>query len=156
MDTFLLALHNLLRWAILILLVFSIIKSFSGWKNKRAFTAGDRKIWLFTLISAHITLLIGLYQLCFGRYGIFTTGLPAGTKLMKDTFYRFYWIEHPFGMIVSVVLITIGYGVAKKQMSDEKKFKKAFWLFLVALIIILATVPWPFRQAVGRPWLPGM
>ncbi|HVM89314.1 MAG TPA: hypothetical protein VMT76_14085 [Puia sp.] len=156
MDKVLLTLHNVLRWVILILLVLSIIKSFSGWKSKKAFSNGDKKIWLFTLISAHITLLIGLYQLCVGRYGIFTTTLPEGTKLMKDAFYRFFWIEHPFGMVVSVILITLGYGMAKKPVSDETKFKKAFWFFFVALFIILATVPWPFRHIIGRPWFPGI
>jgi hypothetical protein len=43
--------------------------------------------------------------------------------------------------------------VAKKSIPDPAKFKRAFWLFLVALIIILATVPWPFRAGVGRPWI---
>ncbi len=156
MQTGLVHLHNLLRWVILILLLFSIFKSFSGWQGKKSFTAADKKAWLFTLISAHITLLIGLYQWLFGRYGVFTTSLPEGVSIMKDKFFRFYWIEHPTGMILSVILITLGYGMAKKAVADEIKFKKAFWYFTIALIVILATVPWPFREIVGRPWFPGM
>jgi hypothetical protein len=156
MNTGLLALHSLLRWVILILLIASIIKSFSGWQNKKAFTSSDRKLWLFTLISSHTTLLAGLYLLFFGKYGIISSGLPEGTKLMKDNFYRFYWVEHPTGLIVAIILITLGYGMSKKTVSDEIKFKKAFWYFLIALIFILATVPWPFREIVGRPLIPGM
>jgi hypothetical protein len=156
MQTGLVHLHNLLRWVILILLVFSIIKSYSGWQQKKVFVPGDKKIWLFTMIAAHITLLLGLYQWAFGRYGVFVTSLPEGVKLMKDKFYRFFWVEHPTGMIISIVFITLGYGMAKKNVSDEIKFKKAFWYFTIALVIILATVPWPFRQIVGRPLFPGM
>ena len=156
MDATLLILHSLLRWIILILLVSSILKSFSGWQQKRVFTKNDRKLWLFTLISGHITLLVGLYQLLFGRFGIISSNLPEGTKVMKDSFYRFYWVEHPFGMIVSIILITLGYGMAKKQVNDSTKFRKAFWFFFIALLLILATVPWPFRQIIGRPLLPGM
>jgi hypothetical protein len=156
MQTGLVHLHNILRWIILVLLLLSIYKSFSGWQSKKIFTAGDKKVWLFTLISAHITLLIGLYQWLFGRYGMLTTILPEGVSVMKDKFYRFYWVEHPTGMILSIVLITLGYGMSKKSVSDEVKFKKAFWFFTLALVIILATVPWPFRQIVGRPWFPGM
>ena len=156
MDTGLLHLHNLLRWVILILLLASILKSYSGWQQKKLFTAGDKKIWLFTLIAAHITLLVGLYQWLFGRYGLISKGLPEGTNIMKDKFYRFFLIEHPTGMIISIVLITLGYGMAKKQVSDETKFKKAFWYFVIALLVILITVPWPFRQIVGRPIFPGM
>jgi hypothetical protein len=156
MDNIFLVLHSLLRWVILILLVASILKSYTGWQQKKAFTPGDRKTWLFTLIAGHTTLLIGLGQLFFGRYGILTSKLPEGTSIMKDKFFRFYWVEHPVGMIVAIILITLGYGMAKKAVSDETKFKKAFWYFLIALILILASIPWPFRGDIGRPLIPGM
>jgi hypothetical protein len=156
MNTALLALHSLLRWVLLFLLIASIIKAYSAWKYKKVFTKADRKLWLFTLITAHTNLLIGLYLLFFGRFGIFTISLPEGTKLMKDKFFRFYWVEHPTGLIVAIILITLGYGMSKKTVTDEIKFKKAFWYFLIALLFILATVPWPFREIVGRPWIPGM
>ncbi|HLK30574.1 MAG TPA: hypothetical protein VKT28_18480 [Puia sp.] len=156
MSTFILALHSLLRWILIILLIASILKAFSAWQNKKVFTKSDRKLWLFTMISAHTNLLIGLYLLLFGKYGIISTSLPEGTKLMKDDFYRFFWVEHPFGMIVAIVLITLGNGMSKKSVSDETKFKKAFSYFLIALIFILAIVPWPFRHIIGRPLLPGM
>lgn len=156
MQTGLVHLHNFLRWVILILLVLSILKAYSGWQAKKAFSAGDKKIWLFTLISAHITLLLGLYQASFGRYGCFTTTLPEGTSFMKDKFFRFYWVEHPLGMIVAILLITLGYGMAKKSITDEAKYKKAFYYFLIALILILTSIPWPSREIIGRPWFPGM
>jgi hypothetical protein len=153
MQAALVFLHSILRWIILLLLVASIVKSFSGWQGNKPFSDGDRKLWLFTMISAHTTLLIGLILLFFGPYGIVTGGMPAGTALMKDTFYRFYWIEHPFAMIIAVALITIGRGMAKKNLTDPIKYKRAFWFFLIALLIILISVPWPFRQVVGKPWI---
>lgn len=154
MQTGLLHLHNLLRWIILILLLLSIVKAYSGWQGKKTLSSGDKKLWLFTMISAHITLLLGLYQVAFGRFGFFTTSLPEGNSLMKDTFYRFFWIEHPVGMIAAIVCITLGRGMAKKAMADELKYKKAFYFFLVALVLILASIPWPFREIVGRPLMP--
>jgi hypothetical protein len=153
MQATLIFLHSVLRWIILLLLIASIIKSFSGWQNNKAFSAGDGKLWLFTMISAHTTLLIGLILLFFGPYGIVTAGMPAGTELMKDKFYRFYWVEHPFGMIIAVALITLGRGMAKKMVADGVKYKRAFWFFFIALLVILATVPWPFRQVIGKPWI---
>jgi uncharacterized membrane protein len=152
METGLLHLHNFLRWVILILLFVSIYKAYSGWRGKKALVPGDKKIWLFTLISAHTNLLIGLYQISFGRYGF--TKVPDGTNIMKDKFYRFFLVEHPVLMIVAIVLITLGYGMAKKAVADEVKYKKAFYYFLIALIVILASVPWPFREIVGRPLMP--
>ena len=155
MQTGLVHMHNLLRWIILILLLVSVVKSYMGWKSGKAFSAGDRKIWLFTMIAAHVTLLIGLYQWLAGRYGLLTHQRPEGVSMMKDGYYRFFQFEHPLTMIVAILLITMGYGVAKKQLSDSDKYRKAFQLFLLALILILLRTPWPFMDTVGRGLFPG-
>ena len=155
METGLLHLHNLLRWVILVLLVLSVLKSYSGMKSNKTFTAGDKKIWLFTMISAHITLVLGLYQWTLGRFGLFTYIKPEGVSMMKDPTLRYFQMEHPVMMIVAIVLITLGYGMSKKSVSDADKFKKAYKYFLVALILILVSIPWPFRE-IGRPVFPCM
>jgi len=143
MDTGLLHLHNILRWIILLLLLVTLYQAFS---KKEAI----RKTSLWLLISAHIMFLIGLYQVIAGRYGI-TKGLPEGVELMKDSFYRFYWIEHPFSMIVAIILITIS-----RRKAKNLNYKATGWLLVIALLFILAAIPWPFRDIVGRPWFPGM
>ena len=96
--------------------------------------------------------LIGLYQLIAGRYGIIK-GLPEGVDLMKDKFYRFFWLEHPLFMIIAIALISI----ARKK-AKVLNYTTTFWLLLVALLMILVAVPWPFREIVGegRHWFPGM
>ena len=151
---FLVVLHSYLRWILLVLLLVSIVKSLSGLNGKKALTAGDKKLWLFTMISAHTTLLIGLILVFFGTYGL-SKGLPEGISVMKDATYRFYLVEHPLMMIIAIVFITIGRGQAKKSIPDAVKFKKAFWFFVVALILMLAAIPWPSRE-IGRPLFPGM
>jgi len=156
MQTGLLHLHNLLRWIILVLLLLSILKSYTGMTSKKAFEASDKKIWLFTMIAAHITLLLGLYQWLLGRYGIFSYVKPEGVSMMKDPYLRFFQMEHPVSMILAILLITLGYGMAKKNVDDQTKYKKAFRYFVLALVLILAAVPWPFRELVARPWFPGM
>lgn len=143
MELGLLHLHNALRWIILILLLVSLYFAFT----KKA-TLEKSSLWL--MISAHIMLLIGLYQVIAGRYGIMK-GLPEGVSLMKDKFYRFFWVEHPLMMILAIVLITLARGKAKTS-----NYKRAGWLLVVAIILVLAGVPWPFREIVARPWFPGM
>jgi len=98
-------------------------------------------------------LLVGFYQLLWGRFGIISKGLPEGVELMKDKFYRFFWVEHPLMMLIAIILITIARGKAKNS-----NFKSVTWLLIIALLAILAAVPWPFREIVGqgRTWLPGM
>jgi hypothetical protein len=143
MDTGLLHLHNVLRWIILLLLLICLYQAFAK-------KEGIRKTSLFLLISAHIMFVLGIYQLLAGRYGI-TKGLPEGVSLMKDSFYRFFWVEHPLMMFIAIVLITIARGKAKLL-----NYKATGWLLFVALLFILAAIPWPFRDIVGRPWFPGM
>jgi hypothetical protein len=150
MFAVLLQVHNILRWVILLLLLLSIVQSFIGWTKHRELREGDAKLWLFTMISMHTTLLIGLILLLFGRFGILSTGLPEGVHLMQDKFYRFFWVEHPVGMLIATALVTLGRGVVKKQITDPLKYKRAFWFFLLAMVIILATIPWPGREIVGR------
>jgi hypothetical protein len=150
MSSVLLQAHSILRWIILILLFLSIVQSFIGWVRNRELREGDTKLWLFTMISAHLTLLIGLILLFFGRMGILSSGLPEGISLMKDRTYRFFWVEHPTGMLIATILITLGRGVVKKQITDPLKYKRAFWFFLLALVIILLVIPWPGRETIGR------
>ena len=158
METGMLHLHNLLRWVILILLIISIAKAYTGWKQGRAFSQGDRRIWLFTLIASHTMLVIGIYQWLAGRYGLLKTTLPEGESVMSSKFFRFFWVEHPLMMTIAIMLITLGYGKAKKPIADLQKYKHAFWLFVIALLLILVAVPWPFREVIGqnRGWFPGM
>jgi hypothetical protein len=150
---FLVVLHSYLRWILLILLLASIFKALSGLNGRKTLTAGDKKIWLFTMITAHITLLIGLILLFVGRIGF--TNIPEGVSVMKDATYRFYLVEHPLMMLIAIVFITIGRGQAKKSIPDAVKYKKAFWFFLLALILILAAIPWPGRE-IGRPLFPSL
>jgi hypothetical protein len=150
MSSVLLQVHSILRWVLLLLLVLSIVQSFIGWIKHRELREGDTKLWLFTMISAHTNLLIGLILLLFGRFGILSSGLPEGVNLMQDKFYRFFWVEHPAGMIAATLLITVARGVVRKQLTDPVKYRRSFWLFLVALIIIMASIPWPGREIVGR------
>jgi hypothetical protein len=146
------SLHSFIRWVILILELVVIVRSYGGMTSGRPFTAGDRKAGLFLMIAAHTQLLVGLYLYFAGPLGFASIQNLGFGPVMKDHVARFYAVEHVFGMLVAIVLITIGRGVSKKAIPDAAKHKRGFWLFLVALVIILATIPWPFREGISRPW----
>lgn len=139
-------LHSALRWVILILLVICLIQAFT--KNEKI-----TKTSLWLLISSHIMLLLGLFQ----YFNSETVGFHMIERLggfgnvMKDSFARFWVVEHISVMIIAIILITMARGRAKTL-----KFGPAMWMYLIALLLILAAVPWPFREAIGRPWFPGM
>jgi hypothetical protein len=58
-------------------------------------------------------------------------------------------------MLIAIVLITIARGVYRKDISDGKKHKRCIILYLLALVIILALIPWPGMDQVGRPMFRG-
>jgi len=146
MSTGLLHLHNLLRWVILIVLLVSIFQAFSQ-------KEGLKKTSLFLMISAHITLLLGLFQ--------YFTSEVAGFKLiervggmgnvMKDSFARFWVVEHISTMLIAIVLITIA-----RRKAKALQYKPTFILLLIAFLLIMAGVPWQFRELIERPLFPGM
>ena len=144
MDTGLLHLHSILRWIILLLLLVTIFQAIA--KNQ-----GIKKSSLWLMITAHITLVLGFYQWFTGGLGLHLIQDKGFGEVMKDSITRFWAVEHFAGMLIAIILITIARGKAKVL-----NYKAATWLYLIALILILASVPWPFREGIGRPWFPGI
>jgi hypothetical protein len=139
-------LHSALRWVILILLIICLIQAFT--KNEKL---AKTSLWL--LISSHIMLLLGLFQY-FNSEAVgfhMIERLGGMGNVMKDSIARFWVVEHISVMILAIILITMARGRAKRL-----KFSSAAWMYVIALILILAAVPWPFREGIARPWFPGM
>src|SRR5687768_4739088 len=134
MATGMLHFHSILRWIILLLVIICPVQALAK-------STAIRKTSLWLLISAHLMLIIGVYQVFFGRRGIINTDLPAGVELMKDKFYRFFWVEHPLLMLLTIILITVARGKAKNL-----NYKSVTVLLIIALLAILVAVPWPFRE----------
>ena len=103
------------------------------------------------MITAHIMLVLGVSQWMIGDWGLNRIKEFGFGEVMKHSAYRFFAVEHFAGMLIGIILITVARGKAKVL-----NYKAASWLLLIALIVILATIPWPFREEVGRPWVPGM
>ena len=149
MYTGLLHLHNNLRWVILILLLVSIVQTYSAKNGKPG--QGLMKTSLFLLIAAHTNFLIGLYQYLTGAWGLKAIQDNGMSEVMKNSALRFWAVEHILSMLIAIVLITIARGKVKKSL-----YATSFWLYIVALILILIAIPWPGREGVGRPLFPGM
>lgn len=137
--------HSGLRWILLVLLIVSIVNAFKKWKGNEAFTAVDNKLSLFTLITAHTQLLLGLILLFTSEMNILENFSMKVAKL------RFFGMEHTLGMVIAIILITLGRVQSKKIAEDALKHKKIFMMFLIALILIFVSIPWPFR-GFGTGW----
>lgn len=148
--------HNFLRWVVLVLALMTVVKSFSAMSGKKAFTAADKKMSLFFMISMDIQLLLGLFLYFTGAWGMKNIQNLGMAEVMKDANSRFFAMEHTVGMLLAIIFAHVAYAFAKKTMDDNAKFKKIFLFSLLSLVVMLASIPWPFREAIARPLFPGM
>jgi hypothetical protein len=74
---------------------------------------------------------------------------------MRNPEYRFFVVEHAVGMLIAIVLAHVGRIRSKKAKTDAARFKSAALFYGLALLIILASIPWPGMPA-GRPLIRGM
>ncbi len=144
--------HNFLRWLVILFAVWTLISSMGGLSGAKTFTKVHKRPALLLMIMVDLQLLLGLV-LYFSK-GWFKV-LTSGGFMGKDA-QRFWAMEHFVGMLLGVIFIHMGYSAIKKNISDKSKFSRVFWFTLIGLLIILVTIPWPFREVVGRPLFPGM
>ena len=143
MNSILTHAHSGLRWIAIILLLLAIINAFTS----KTFEKKHKMINLFTMITLHTQLIIGLVQ-----YFITSGKVKFFDGWMKEAAFRFYGMEHLMGMLIAIVLITVGYSKSKRGTTDSEKFKPIKLFYLIGFILIIASIPWPFRTALGGSW----
>lgn len=147
MQTFLI-IHDLLRWLVLVFAIWAIVSAISGLSSKREYVASDKKSGFFFMLSMDIQLLIGLILYFAGPW--FNSLKHLGDS-MKDPYIRFFTMEHSLMMIIAWLLVHIGVSAVKKAATSRAKFKRGLIYYGIALLLILAAIPWPFREAIARP-----
>jgi len=135
--------HSGLRWLVLGLLLYAIFNAIG--KNKSSYEKKDKMVNLFAMISLHIQLLLGLILYFISPKVSFASGW------MKDAALRFYGMEHLIGMLIAIVIVTIGRKMAEKQESPAQKNRKIAIWYTLGLVLIIASIPWPFR-GLGGQW----
>lgn len=142
MNNILVHAHSGLRWVALILLLLAIVNAFTS----STYEKKHRLINLFAMVSLHTQLLLGIALLFVSKKVNFDAGW------MKADIFRFYGMEHMAGMILAIILVTIGHSKSKKGNTPAEKFKPIKLWYVIGLILILASIPWPFRVELGGSW----
>lgn len=142
----LLHVHSVGRWIVLLLLIFAILNSLIA--GNRPYIRTDNRLGLLLTIFADLMLLVGAYLWYAGSWGYKLIEARGMSAVMKDPSARFFAVEHMAGMLIAIILIHIGKAQGRKKISDKAKHRRTLIFYLLALLIILASVPWPFR-AIG-------
>jgi heme A synthase len=131
MSTGMLHLHHYLPFVFFLLLVINIFRSFLG----RIANPKKDKLLLFTMVLAHVQLLIGLFLL-------FPFPEVEISVIIKDSARRFKYIEHPSIMLLAVILITLAKSKSKKIEDVAKANKTIYTYFIIVLVLIVLGTPW--------------
>jgi phosphoglycerol transferase MdoB-like AlkP superfamily enzyme len=134
----------MLRWAVLLFGVWAVFASLGAVISKREYKNSDNKISLFFMISCDIQLLLGLILYFTGMW--FEKVKSGMGAVMKDSTERFFAVEHALMMIIAWLLVHVGRSMVKRGSTDAQKHKRTLIYFGIALLLILAMIPWPFRQ----------
>ncbi|MBK6325288.1 MAG: hypothetical protein IPF56_04990 [Chloroflexi bacterium] len=147
MYTVVLGLHNITRWIVLIIGIAAIVRAALGWLGKKEWTALDNKLGLYFTMSMDIQILLGL--LLYVVFSPITTAAFSDFgAAMANPDTRFWLVEHIFTMIVALAFAHVGRSLSKKAATDRAKFQRAAIFFTLAMVAVLAAIPW------FRPMLP--
>lgn len=150
MYPYLLFFHSITRWLVLISLIYTIYRAFRGWQRGLAFSPADDR-------ARHITATISHIQFTLGAILYFVSPmvkyfLSNFKTAISNSEMSFFGLIHMSLMVTSVFVLSIGSSLAKRKEADKDKFKTMAIFYLIALIIILIAIPWPFSPFAHRPY----
>ncbi|MDF7817068.1 hypothetical protein P1X15_05650 [Runella sp. MFBS21] len=150
MYVILLTLHSVFRWLVLLALLVSIYRAWSGYSHALLFSKTDNALRHWTATIAHLQLTIGL--ILYSQSPIIQSFWSNSAKGIQYWELTFFSLIHSFLMIVAVVCITIGSALAKRKPTDKEKYKTMLMWFSITLFIIFIAIPWPFSPLAHRPY----
>lgn len=133
--------HSYWAYLVLLLIVFAVVNAIIGFTSKKEFKATDLRISLFALIASHIQLILGFIAYYTSVFYETMRDMGMG-EVMKNSELRKPLIEHPLLILIAIALITIGFSKHKKKTTDAAKFKTIAVFYGIALLLILAVIPW--------------
>lgn len=136
-----LGLHNIWRWVVVLVGIVATVMALICWLRNQPWTEQNRRLNSFFGISMDIQLLLGLV-LYFFLSPLTKSFFGDMGAAMGNAEMRFYGFEHLFYMIVAVALVHMGAVFARRAENDTKKHRNAAIFFALALLLILAGIPW--------------
>jgi CDP-diglyceride synthetase len=144
----LLAIHNLLRWFVLLAGVLALLRAVVGLLAKRPWSQADRRAGMFYTISLDLQFLAGLI-LTFTS-PLVRAALANLSAALSMSDLRFFPFEHIPFMVLAVFLAHAGSSQARKAKEASGQHRRAALWYGLSLLVILVAIPW------WRPLLRGL
>ena len=126
--------HSYWNFFTFLIILMAILNSIYGKVFSKNFVIKDLRISLFALIFSHIQLSISL--ILYFVSPRFQKWSNLGMGVIKNSETRLYLIERPIASIISIMLITIGWSLHKKQVDSSKKFLRIGLFYGIGFVIL--------------------
>lgn len=145
MYVFMLDLHNVLRWVVVLAAAAAIVMAWAGVFSRSQWTKPNANVGRLFTIAFDLQVLVGIL-LYVWLSPVTTNAFRNMGSVMSDSAQRFFVVEHLLMMVVAAVLVHIG--VARGRKTNATLQPAIF--YTLALVLVLFAIPW------DRSLLPGM
>lgn len=135
MHDFVLVLHSWVRWVAIITGVLATFMAIASSSN----APSERRWGRFFTIALDVQFLLGILLL------LTSAAFSNMGETMKDATARFYAVEHPTIMFVSIALAHIGGVLARKARTPAAARTRSIIFFGLATLLLIVGTPWPGR-----------
>jgi len=142
--------HSWLRWAVVLAGLAAVLRHVAGASRHSTWTPSDDRAGFWFVMALDLQIVFGLV-LYFFLSPYTRQAMSNFGGAMKDPVLRFWAVEHAFGVIIGVALAHVG-RVRARSTDSLRRHRVAAIFFGLALIAILASIPWP-GSLHGRPLL---
>jgi hypothetical protein len=143
-----LTLHSWLRWAVLAVGLWAVLRAYAG-ASGRPWAPTDEAAGRWFTMSLDVQFVLGL--LLYGLLSPITAQAVADMgEAMGTPVLRFWAVEHLALVLLALVFAHVGRSRARKARTDAARHRQAAIFYTLALLAVLAAIPWPFMD-IGRP-----
>jgi len=141
MYPFLLIVHQILSWLVLLAAGWAIFRSVRGMLLGKQWFTADKQAGLFLVVLTDLQVLAGLLLYLF--YSPMTRIVFSDiSKAMTEPSLRFYAVEHILVMLIALVLVHVGRIKARNAQFAARKHRISALFYTIATVLILSRIPW--------------
>ena len=142
--------HSWIRWGALVAVVARVGLALADRGAGRDDGKRARITSGITVGLLDLNLVLGLV-LWVWLSPLTTSAMVDVGAAMADPFRRFWLVEHPTAMMLSVTVAHVASVLAKRQADPQRAHTRLAIGLALALLLMLVAIPWPGRELVGRP-----
>lgn len=149
MYGYLLIIHSYLRWIVLGFLLFGLIFIFIKKSKKALYTTKDYRLFKVIKNVFNLQFLVGILLLT--QSPMVKAFWSQASQAVKWREIRFFGLEHPFMMILGIILLNVFTDKTKEKIGSNNAFNYLFVNYLIIIFILFVSIPWSFSPFTARP-----